>query len=364
MDPGATVAEHAQQVHWAYVVGGSPDVFRDVKRKLLRHGVNVSGWVRIDARGDSVKIPRGTTCVIASTDGSTHSITDAARAQADKLGLPLVAGPFMRWSELAQRLAAKGLLGQSPRSIFEGSTRHPAARTEDPRGTFAERLGEKGMRKVIEAVAGGELPAPEPPPAPAASPEPAPAPRVVFERKRAPSADAQARQDAARAILLACGGKVTNTEVRKRVHAKTGGKIMGHDALNRLRVELGFKPRGAGGVERDTLSRSALRTHRIAGEPLRMIPVEAAAPQAAEPPPAETLPRPQIAPPDPTPEARVSAPEAPQAVPQAPAPAGLLASLDLMDLVREMQARLTARGLWGVMVERSTVTFQSASGHA
>ena len=98
-------------VHWAYVAGAREHLRAQIKTKLWKDDINLSGHA-VDAR--ECVIPKKTTFVLILADLATHSLTDKARAEAKRLDLPIVMGAMSNWTLTRQRLAEFNIVAKPP----------------------------------------------------------------------------------------------------------------------------------------------------------------------------------------------------------------------------------------------------------
>jgi hypothetical protein len=93
-------------INKAYVCGGFPDTIRNVEEKLNRVGIEVIGHCDSKKR---FSVPKEATLLVLISDQLSHNVGDKARAAADMLDIPLIAGAFRKWSELEGRIVSRRL---------------------------------------------------------------------------------------------------------------------------------------------------------------------------------------------------------------------------------------------------------------
>lgn len=130
-----------ESVQWAYVCGCHPMPFRNVEGRLLKLGINVSG--HCDDPKD-FGVPKKSTMILLVTDQVSHNISEKARDAADKLDIPIVAGPYKNWVNLETRIRARGL-ARHAELVAGGQEVIP-----EQSGNFPSTLGDRAGNKLIQ----------------------------------------------------------------------------------------------------------------------------------------------------------------------------------------------------------------------
>lgn len=298
-------------ISYLYVVGGEDYVFREVKRRLLKLGVNVVGHAAYRWKNALFEVPKLTTAILVVTDECRNDMRARAHEQGKKWEIPVIEAPAREhWGHAEEALRKYGIIEAMAGVVpIIAAAPSPEALPATPRTTLGEAIAAKG-----EAL----TPVPVPTPAkrtlvmaaqPAKSQPAAPA---KLEKKPTRAAKAATQRALILELLRESKGKAGSGVICQIVQKKLGE--CSSDAVRKVRKEEKIPPARAGALSAEQVAffkkyDIAFTNHVQHGvEDDR--PAKAVRPAAAPKAPPRPVPAPKAEQPKPSKSARLGRPAA------------------------------------------------------
>lgn len=133
-------------ISYLYVVGGEDYVFREVKRRLLKLGVNVVGHAAYRWKNSLFEVPKLTTAILVVTDECRNDMRARAHEQGKKWEIPVIEAPAREhWGHAEEALRKYGIIEAMAGVVpIIAAAPSPEALPATPRTTLGEAIAAKG----------------------------------------------------------------------------------------------------------------------------------------------------------------------------------------------------------------------------